>query len=144
MTLIFRSITWILASLTLFLQKSLKIPVRNQKCHSELLRGRFQDTEKKEQFLTKNWHFCTKNEFFFGTLRYFYLNVPKILSLRMYDSVSVLVEIDGQKRLKMKYQNFNCKRGHLTPINMAKSSKYVLIQNSFHILKNSYFQRFCT
>ena len=84
MTLIFRSITWILASLTLFLQKSLKIPVRNQKCHSELLRGRFQDTEKKEQFLTKNWHFCTKNEFFFGTLRYFYLNVPKTLSWRMY------------------------------------------------------------
>ena len=51
---------------------------------------------------------------------------PGVWWLQTYDSVSVLVEIDGQKWLKMKYHNFNCKRGHLTPINMDKSSKYVL------------------
>ena len=35
----------------------MKIPVRNQKCHPELLRGHFQDTEKKEP---KNYVFAPK------------------------------------------------------------------------------------
>ena len=46
--------------------KNLKIPVRNQKLNSEHLTGRFQSTEEKEQFLTKNWCFFTQNEFFFA------------------------------------------------------------------------------
>ena len=34
--------------------KNLKIPVRNQKLHPEHLKERFQNTEEKEQFLSKN------------------------------------------------------------------------------------------
>ena len=99
MTLIFRSITWILASLTLFLQKSLKIPVRNQKCHSELLRGRFQDTEKKEQFLTNNWHFCTKNEVFSAPWDIFTWMYPKY-----WVCVCTLVAIPAKMERKLHFK----------------------------------------
>ena len=44
--------------------KNLKIPVRNQKLHPEHLKGRFQNTEEKEQFLSKNCRFFTQNDFF--------------------------------------------------------------------------------
>ena len=42
--------------------KNLKIPVKNQKRHPELLREHVQDTEEKEQFLTKINVFFTRNE----------------------------------------------------------------------------------
>ena len=56
--------------------KNLTIPVWNQKLHPEHLTGCFQNTEEKEQFLTKNWRFSPKTSFFCA-LRYFYLNVLK-------------------------------------------------------------------
>ena len=82
-----------------FYKKNLKIPVRNQKCHPKLLRGRFQDTEKKEQFLTKNWRFCTKNEVFLAPWDTF-----TWMHLKYWVSVHMLIAIPVKMERKLHFK----------------------------------------